>query len=192
VGALCWLRAPCQWQGRSAVKALNEKLAEAMQSAEEAAREAGGASVPVPLRVARMLQIHVRRPLAALGLALAAASLSPLPSAGGFWPRTSPPSSGRHRHQFQAWLRSMPCWARGDAAEYKPLVISAAAARTTTCARDVSLRLLGLYRDLAGAFRAPRREIPRGRWTERSPQALEALAQSQTLRLAALSCGART
>jgi len=114
---------------------------------------------PVPaLRVAKCMQIQTSPArLAALGLALAApSSLFPAP---GVLAQTEPPWVSGSTGISLTWLRSnaccprvMPASSRGDLA---------APARTTTLARDVSLRLLGLYRDLSGAFRGLDARIPR-------------------------------
>ncbi|MCT0202793.1 hypothetical protein KQ302_01040 [Synechococcus sp. CS-602] len=123
----------------------------------------------------------MRRPLAALGLALAAAIL-PLFPAPGVLAQNEPPKvlEGTGISFNLASINAL--LARGDAAVSRGDL--AAARKDYDLARDVSLRLLGLYRDLSGAFRGLDARIPR-EMDQKGREALELLAQSN-LRLAAL------
>jgi len=106
-------------------------------------------------------------PFAALGLALLPPSF-PLPARGS-GPETSPPRLlGRHRHQFQTWLRfQLPLLGRGLMPPSAAVILAAARKDFTTWPGDVSLRLLGLYRDFERGLPWPRTRGSPGRWTEK-------------------------
>jgi len=140
------------------VKALNEKAAEAMQSKPRKRPQAVRASV-LSLRVAPncMQSPNVRGPLCRLCHSPWLPPSFPFfPSAGGS-AQNEPPRFWKDSISFQPGFdpslagRGDAAVSRGDPRRSPP--------RTTT-GQDVSLRLLGSLRDLAGPS-GPRREDPR-------------------------------
>lgn len=123
----------------------------------------------------------MRRPHAALGLALAVAIL-PLFPATRVLAQGEPPKvlEGSGISFNLASINTL--LARGDAAVTRGDL--AAARKDYDLARDISLRLLGLYRDLSGSFRGLDARIPR-EMDQKGRESLELLAQAN-LRLAAL------